>query len=394
MTATGPFHDSALTHILSGTVAAEHRNFRQAVLHDVQYRAGYYYGIAEVVIHQAHRVGRHYYGMTTAPVPLHAPGRFVVYGGYEIFVWQHPNDPLLPGLALAATPAQVQHHFAPDRELSSLQTVTYRPMNRAVFKAHLTPRSPGGLGDTIYLKVLRAGAAEFLYHLHHRLAVAGVPVVGPVAAPIYDVIAFAAGRGMPLGELARADGVSQRFDARQLSGLLDRFPAALLDYPYRPSWADRYPEFVEAARIAMPDHDARLAHLGYRLGQAHRRLQLGPLVPTHGDLYEAHILVEPATGQIQQILDVDGAGPGYRVDDYACLIGHMAVLGHTDRYPWGWHVAMRFFQQLAPYTNPTTLAVRSAAVVLSLIPGYQASQQAKDRGSRYLAVAEALLDTA
>lgn len=388
----GPFRAAELTGLLGDVVAGQNRRFVSAILHDVQYRAGHYYAIAEVHTHHDGSVGRFYYGMTTAPVPAEAHGHSTMHSGYTIFIWEHPWDPLLPGLTLAATPAHVAQHFAPDRHLTALQTVIYRPMNRAVFQAHLAPKIPGGLGDTLYLKVLRTGTAQALYNIHTTLADAGVPVVAPVAPPEHDVLALAGGHGMPLGELARTEGLHNRFDPRQLIDILDRFPPDIMDYPHRASWADRYQEFLDSARQAMPDQDARVAHFAHRMEQAHDTLDLGPLVPTHGDLYEAHILVDAGTGQVQQILDVDGAGPGYRVDDFACLIGHMAVLGQPQQQNWGWLTAMRFVQQLAPYTDPRTLAVRSAAVVVSLIPGYQPDDDTRARGRTYLQVAEALFD--
>lgn len=391
MSGVGPFQSADLTGLLAGLVWPAQQRVLTATLHDVQFRAGYYYAIVEARVQHDGEAGPTYYGMTTAPVPPDAHGQTLHHRRSTIFVWQHPHDPLLPGLGVAATPAKVRQYFAPNRELTSLQTVIYRPMNRAVFKAHLAPQVPTDLGDTVYLKVLRPNTATMLYNIHRSLAAANVPVVDAVAEPVADVLALAGGRGMPLGELARIEGVYNQFDPRQLIGILDRFPRAVMHYPYRASWADRHREFIASARQAMPDDDSRIAYLGYRLEQAHEGLNLGPLVPTHGDLYEAHILVHPATGQIQHILDVDGVGPGYRVDDYACLIGHLAVLGQTEGQQWGWQTAMRFFNQLAPYTNPDVLAIRAAAVVVSLIPGYQPDQASRSRGRAYLQVAEALL---
>lgn len=390
----GPFVQADLTRLLADGIVGPTRRVESATLHDVQFRAGHFYAIAEAMVHHEGGAGQTYFGMTTAPVPPTSPGYATNHLGYEVFVWEHPRDPLLPGLSLAATPAQVEHYFAPQRELTTLQTVIYRPMNRAVFKAHLTPQQPGQPGDTMYLKVLRPGMATTLYNIHLSLAAARVPVVKPIREPVADVLALAGGKGMPLGEFIRAEGTHNHFDPRDLIGVLDRFPRQVMDYPHRPSWADRYQEFVYSARQAMPDHDVRIAKLGSRLEDAHHGLELGPLVPTHGDLYEAHILVHQASGRIQQLLDVDGAGPGFRVDDYACLIGHLAVLGQTEHQQWGRQSAMRFFNQLAPYTNPHALAVRSAAVVVSLIPSHQPDAQSQARGRAYLHIAETLLATA
>ncbi|HEY4576411.1 MAG TPA: hypothetical protein VIG67_00985 [Yaniella sp.] len=389
----GPFNATQLTGLFQEVVAQQRQQLQHTILHDVQYRAGAYYAIAEVHAQPPDGpVAQNYYGITTAVVPPGATGYHRQILETPVFVWQHPTDPLLPGLGLAATPAQVQRHFGPRHELSALQTVIYRPMNRAVFQARFAPQHPGEVGKTLFLKVLRAGEAQPLYMLHGLLAAADVPVVEPVSLPVKEVLALAGGHGMPLGEYIRSEGVHNRFDPVELIEILDRFPAAVMQLPHRPSWADRYEEFIATAIEAMPEQYDRLRQLEARLHQAHERLELGPVVPTHGDLYEAHILVNPVTGRVQHILDVDGAGPGYRVDDYACFIGHLTVLGHNATTAWGWQAARRAYERLAPYTHPTALAVRSAAVVISLIPTYQRTAEAKSRGDAYLRVAEALMD--
>src|SRR5699024_9645430 len=136
----------------------------------------------------------------------------------------------------------------------------------------------------------------------------------PLGPPVEDVLALAAGEGVPLGQYVQAEGNYSGFDPNQLIGLLDKLPRALLAMPHRASWADRYQEFVLTARTVMPGQAQRIDRFGQALASAHRDVELGPLVPTHGDLYEAHILVDPTTGNIKHILDIDDAGPGFRVD--------------------------------------------------------------------------------
>lgn len=391
----GPFSAPQLTGVLEAVAAQRGQRLQRAVLHEVQYRLSHYYAIVEVQTEPPAGPGTQaYYGITTATAPPEATGYHATIADVDLFVWQHPADPLLPGLALAATPAQVQQHFAPRLELTGLQTVIYRPMNRAVFRARFAPAQPGELGEALFLKVLRAGEAQPLYALHWLLAEAGVPVVEPIAEPVQDVLPLAGGDGMPLGEYIRSEGAQNRFDPAELIDILDRYPAEVLPLPQRYSWADRHQEFIAAALAAMPDQRDRLQRLGDRLNTAHEGLELGPVVPTHGDLYEAHILVDPVTGRVQHILDVDSAGPGYRVDDFACLVGHLAVLGPTDDTAWGWQAAFRTFQHLGSHTNPTALAVRAAAVVVSLMPSYQSDEISRQRGTTYLQVAEALLGLA
>lgn len=391
----GPFQASQLTELLNDVLNRSGRQLTHAVLRDVQYRSGHYYAIVEATVRlPGGEASQAFYGMTTAQVRLEAVGYFLTMADIDVFVWQHPADPLLPGLRLAATPAQVREHFAPDRELTALSAVIYRPLNRAVFQARLAPTTAGGLSDTLFLKVLRSGTAQPVYAMHQLLAAAHVPVVAPVAEPVVDVLALAGGRGMPLGDYTRTEGAHNRFDSLELIDILDRFPSEIMQRPQHASWADRHQEFISSALRAMPQERERITILGARLKHAHENIRLGPIVPTHGDLYEAHILVDPVTGKIQHLLDVDGAGPGYRVDDYACLIGHLAVLGFNDPQPWGWQTAMLTFQRLAEHTDPRTLAVRAAAVVISLIPAYQPDTDAQARGTAYLTIAEALMDLA
>lgn len=391
----GPFQATQLTGLFRDVLSRSGRQLGTSVVHDVQYRGGHYYAIVEVQVRQSGGVASQtFYGMTTAQVPVEAVGYFATVGVYDVFVWQHPTDPLLPGLRLAATPAQVREHFAPDRELTALNAVIYRPLSRAVFQARFAPLTPGTLSDTLFLKVFRSGAAHSVYATHRLLAAAGVPVVATVGEPVADVLALEGGRGIPLGDYIRSEGAHNRFQCLELVELLDRFPAEVMQRPHSASWADRHQEFLRSAIRAMPEAHDRITVFGDRLVAAHRRIQLGPVVPTHGDLYEAHILVDPITGSIQHLLDIDGAGPGYRVDDYACLIGHLAVLGYNESQRWGWQTAMLTFQRLAEYTHPPTLAVRAAAVVLSLIPAYQPDAETTHRGRAYLSIAEALLDLA
>ena len=391
----GPFDATQLTTVFTDVLTRSGRQLGNAVLRDVQYSSGDYYAIVEALVRlpggEAHQA---FYGITTAQVPTEAVGYFATVADTDVFIWQHPADPLLPGLRLAATPAQVREHFAPERDLTALTAVIYRPLNRAVFRAHLAPITAGGLSDTLFLKVLRSGTAQPIYAMHQLLAAASVPVVAPVTEPFSDVLALVGGRGMPLGDYIRAEGAHNRFNCLELIDILDRFPAEVMQRPQQPSWADRHQEFLWAAHRVMPSQRERISHLGERFTRAHESIRLGPIVPTHGDLYEAHILVDPITGKIQHLLDVDGAGPGYRVDDYACFIGHLAVLGHNDSQPWGWQSAMLTFQRLAEHVHPRTLAVRAAAVVVSLIPAYQPNADAASRGRAYLTVAEALMDLA
>ncbi|MGC8035516.1 phosphotransferase, partial [Salmonella enterica] len=79
--------------------------------------------------------------------------------------------------------------------------------------------------------------------------------------------------------------------------------------------------------------------------------QRGPVVPTHGDFYEANVLMQEET--ISCLLDVDSLGPGHRVDDLACFLGHVAVLPAVDsRYVHAPAALDRFARVFAQAVDP------------------------------------------
>jgi aminoglycoside phosphotransferase (APT) family kinase protein len=49
-----------------------------------------------------------------------------------------------------------------------------------------------------------------------------------------------------------------------------------------------------------------------------------PVVPVHGDFYEGQLLA--ADGQVTGLIDVDTAGRGHRIDEWATLLAHLSVL--------------------------------------------------------------------
>ncbi|MGQ0573367.1 MAG: phosphotransferase, partial [Pseudonocardia sp.] len=69
--------------------------------------------------------------------------------------------------------------------------------------------------------------------------------------------------------------------------------------------------------------------LSHRLAGAHPGGE--PLVPVHGDLYDSQLLVDG--GRVTGLLDVDTAGGGHRVDDWANLLAHLSVLADEGLAP-------------------------------------------------------------
>ena len=95
----------------------------------------------------------------------------------------------------------------------------------------------------------------------------------------------------------------------------------------------------------------------------------GPVVPVHGDFYEANVLMDGEA--VACLLDVDSLGPGRRVDDLACLLGHVSVLDHLApaSYPHLRPVLDTWTALADRQVDSVALRARCAGVVLSLVAG-------------------------
>jgi Ser/Thr protein kinase RdoA (MazF antagonist) len=242
-----------------------------------------------------------------------------------------------------------------------LELVTYRPLRRAVLRASTAT-------TTTYLKVVRPHTAVDLLRRHDLLLGAGLPVA-PAADLGDGVLRLDAVPGRPLTDALAADGAAG-VDPRDVVALLDRLPAGLVDLSRRPAWADRLRHHTDAAATAVPGQAREIEAIGRRVRHLLRASDAGPVVPTHGDLHDANLLL--TGGRISGLLDVDGAGPGHRVDDLACLLGHLSVLPALapDVHR---HVPAALPRWTAAFerddVDPVALRARAAAVVLSLVAG-------------------------
>ena len=299
---------------------------------------------------------------TTAPVPPSAALLEVQAGDRSVHVWRHPADPALPGLAAASSPTSLRALLGVP--VTGLELLTYRPLRRAVLRvAATTPSGP----VTSYVKVVRPHTADGLVERHALLRAAGLPV-----ARLRDlgdgVLVLDALPGAPLTEAFATDGAAQ-VDPGVVLDVLDRLPAATLDLPRRPSWAERVTHHASAAAAAHPARAEEILALGAAIDRLVRATDPGPVVPTHGDLHEANLLMDG--GRLVGLLDVDSLGPGHRVDDLACLLGHVSVLSAVapDVHR---HVPLqlpRWETRLGAGVDPVALRARAAAVALSLVAG-------------------------
>ncbi|AQP45842.1 phosphotransferase family protein [Tessaracoccus flavus] len=283
-------------------------------------------------------------------------------------VWRHPADPRLPALAAACDPAtvlswlgQLPPHRDGIAELD-ISLLAYRPLRRAVLR--LTAD-----GRTWFVKVMPERKASILADRIDPVAAAGL--TAPIALrPRPGVLVTAAVPGVSLAQRL----VDWQFlghalpEPADLAELLDQVPDAVTDLPRRESWADRLDFHSATAAHELPEHADRIASLAARIQTLLDSLPAGPVVPVHGDFYEANIFV---SDQGLRVIDMDSCGPGHRVDDLACCLAHLAVLPSLspESYPRIDEVLAHWLTDFDQRVNPASLRARVAAVLVSLISG-------------------------
>lgn len=288
--------------------------------------------------------------------------------GQTINIWRHPADPALPGLAAASDPEQLASWTGqqPDR----VRQRVYRPLRRAVIEFS---SSNGGGRDTIWFaKIVRP---KVLSGLAHRLQLADEAGIGPRLAHVdpSGVLINERAPGMPLADLlsaAQTGAGGPAPDALDMIDALDRLPPGLMELPAYPSWTDRTSFHADLAKRVLTDQADEITRIAQRIIELNQQLPKGPLVPTHGDVYEANVFWD---GHNPTFIDLDHAGPGYRVDDLACVLAHLAVLPQLSptHYPHGTEVLTTWHAEFAKRCHPGALAVRVAGVLLSLIGAAQ-----------------------
>ncbi len=300
--------------------------------------------------------------------------------GVRVGLWRWPLDPALPALATAADPVRLAAALAgvglgrtaePD-----VRVRAYRPGRRAVLEV------TGG-GPRLFCKVVRPAAVDALVARHDLLA--PVLPVPPVLAALPDgLLVLPEAPGTPLRTLladpsARSGGTLPAGPA--LDALLDGLPDTVATLPARGRPGDHLGRAEHFADVLGLTTGVRPAALVDRLAAAPRG-DHAP-VPVHGDFYEAQLLADG--GAVTGLLDVDTAGAGHRIDEWATLLAHLSVLTGPARR-WGAdllaHAERRFARE--------ELRPRIAAAVLGLATGPFRVQQPgwADHTARRIALAE------
>jgi hypothetical protein len=290
---------------------------------------------------------------------LHPDSLVLEADGVRVGVWRVPYDPWLPGLAATTDPRRL------GRLLDSLDVapgpaerriVSYRPGRRAVVRVRRA-------GVTLFVKVTRPEAARALHDRHVALA-PEVPVPRSLGVDPERGLVVLQGLGGTLLRHRLAVPGAALPGPEAVLAVLDRLPRPP-DGHRAAGWRAR--EWADLLGRVRPTRADRVTALAAEL-EAVDAARDEPLVPVHGDLHEAQVLVQ--RGRISGLLDVDTHGLGQRVDDLATLIGHLATLATTTSRRAGTErYAARLLAGFDRAVDPVVLRYAVADVVLGLATG-------------------------
>ena len=201
------------------------------------------------------------------------PNSFAVTTDWgEVGMWRHPNDPTLPGLALAAVPGGLRPLLAdaaPGVDPDLVHIVALQPLQRAVVRV-------GGEGPAVYVKVVPPWRAPVVARHYRTAHAAGLPTPAVLGVePGLGLIVLEELAGTPLAEHLETGGA--------------------------------LPESADLWQV--------ITGLAATLG-------------THGDLHDRQLLVDD-TGSITGVVDLDEAGDGELEDDLGRLLAHATMRGLT-----------------------------------------------------------------
>lgn len=301
---------------------------------------------------------------TKGPSPRDEKARLFERDGVQVAAWVYPDDPDLPGLPAITHRDKVSELLAEAGLIESdaaveVSMITYRPRRRAVVRLQSGARA-------WFAKSMRPNRAQATVHRHEVLSRSSTPTA--------QVDAFVEDQGLLLLRELPGDPLARAiFEANvpvageRIIDLLDGLPAAAADLPRKPSWASMIGHYADLIVANLPAEENRLNRLLNLLDgvvddtDGHE--------PTHGDFHEGQIFV--ADGRITGLLDVDGLGPGRRVDDLACLVAHLSTVqrmtpAQAARVRAVLDAWLPVFDERV---DAAELRLRSAAVVITLATG-------------------------
>ncbi|XCB30629.1 phosphotransferase [Arcanobacterium hippocoleae] len=308
---------------------------------------------------------------------LEVGGKRLRLGSTAVNIWEFPYDPELPALDLACDVEKMSQYLG---ESVELELIGYRPTRRAVVRVIRENKPP------IFAKTIRPQVqADFEYRLK---IVKGAGINCPqIYAREVGIVMMTALEGVPLSRVLaasskhiqsekRLEKSGARAVLRDLEGIIEALPPTAIGLKQRPAWVDRCEHYAAAAALTLPEHAQQCAKIARDIRQLLSSADLGPKVATHGDFYEANIYVNSVTRRVSGLLDLDSLGPGYRVNDWGCLLGHMSVLPTLAPkiYDGVQSITDDWYQILGSSVDEAALAASAAGTALSLVAGARKSR--------------------
>ncbi len=317
-----------------------------------------------------------------------------------IHVWQFPNDPSLPGLP-QATHAGYMSECLGIAELTA-DVVVYRPTRRAVIEYKQDDIS------VAFGKVLHPQTGTELVRRTNAVAEGDAPI---------PRIIYSTDTGVVISETARGHSFSNEIAFRpdeaipkikEFERILDSLGPAVAALDEHSSWAKRIRHYAKTAREILPNYAQDINRVTDLVTEIINDDFGGPDVATHGDFFEANILIDN-DGQLT-LIDLDHAGPGKRNDDWGCLLAHVSVLPfltesewveadpdepYRERlenlnpggmrcsfYPRSEEVLEEWCTYLETRTNPYDLYARTTAVALSMASNSDVNSSPREAEAR------------
>jgi len=275
--------------------------------------------------------------------------------GTRIGVWRMPDDPGIPGLAAALDPIRARALLADlgapeDKVVTRLRA--YRPGSRAVVEVR-------GRTASVFLKLVPVDEVEAL-HRNHQFLAEHLPVPRSLGfSRDLGLLALQALPGVTLREALDRPNTPLP-DVAALNGLLGALPEPQPGLIVR-SPIERLRRIGELLSHLLPAEAERIAALITEIGPD----IVDPTVASHGDFYEAQLLV--MDGSIVGMLDVDTFGWGRPGDDPATMLGHLDVRQAGARRIREY--AGSLLRTWDRMVDPADLRRRAAAIVLGLATG-------------------------
>lgn len=259
-----------------------------------------------------------------------------------IHVWQFPHDPSLPGLA-EATHAQ---HMSQKLGIPNLTAdiIVYRPTRRAVVEYKKDGQS------VAFGKVLHPETGRELVRRTNAVAEGKTPI---------PAIVYSTDTGIVISETARGHSFSNEIAFRpdqakikivEFERILDSLSPAVASLNEHSSWAKRIHHYAKTAREILPAYASDIDRITKMVTEIINADYGGPDVATHGDFFEANILIDDA-GRLT-LIDLDHVGPGKRNDDWGCLLAHVSVLPFLTEAHWVEAHPSEPYRERLEYLNP------------------------------------------